>query len=600
VFERAWIIQVMEAPASGDYPSLPELRTRLIPGDNESQWDWGELPRAVLDLESQNALRECRVLLRLACVARSSLDETPEARTIALREMLLKLLPKDLDDPCCEVLRVLAGLEPGTAGRNREQRQRVAGSRIGTERQPAHPRTVRRFARLHCWPWLLDRLLQREVEERKAAAAGEVRSAWTAQVQPPGLIPDAAAPPVELSGATGGRFPSIPVPPSRAKVPAAGAGDPPAAAASTTWMLFEASFEELGLPWMTSELSPTEWGRLGDDVKRRTFLLGVPAAWLFSRARPWQPVWSRVEGAMLDTGALDELAEAVAGDCRLHDRLGSRAVQGAVTEHVRLATDLLRGSPPPALRPRLAAIASQAAGEAAFVYRDQRQFQAAESYQRLAVELAHEAGDPLLGAYHLAVWSKALTDAGDGAQALPLLETAGTLASGGASPGTAAYLALCEAKAQGSLRNADACLRALDRFDVALDRGDRSEDPPWLYWLSSDGIADWGKGDCYTRAGRVAEAEATLTLALSRWDSSFVRDRAQALIALGFLRIRQGEPDECCHLAGEALGLAVTTTSPRLVQRIRDLRHDLEPWSESSGVKALDDQLVASASTWTL
>jgi tetratricopeptide (TPR) repeat protein len=587
----------MEAPVGGDYPSLPELRARLIPGDDVSQWDWGELPRAVLNLESQSALRESRVLLRLACVARRSIDETQEARTIALREMLLELLPKGLDDPCCEVLRVLAGLEPGTAGRNREQRQRVAGSRIGTERQPAHPRTVRRFARLHCWPWLLDRLLRREVEERKAAAADEGRSDSIGQVSPLGLVPDAAAPPVELSGATGERLPSIPVPPSKAKVPSAGGGDPPTAAASTPWMLFEASFEELGLSWVTSELSPTEWGRLGDDVKRRTFLLGVPAAWLFSRAKSWQLVWGRMEAAMLDAGALDELAEAVAGDCRLHDRLGSRAVRGAVTEHVRLATDLLRGSPPPALRPRLAAIASEAAGEAAFVHRDQRQLQAADSYQRLAVELAHEAGDPLLGAYHLAVWSKALTDAGDGAQALPLLEAADTLASGAASAGTAAYLALCEAMAQGSLGNADACLRALDRFDDALGKGDRSEDPPWLYWLSSDGIADWAKGDCYTRAGRLPEAEATLTLALSRWDCSFVRDRAQALIAQGFVRIRQGEPDECCRLAGEALGLAVTTTSPRLVQRVRDLRRALQPWSESSGVKALDDQLVATAST---
>jgi len=58
------------------------------------------------------------------------------------------------------VLRVLAGLEPGTAGRGREQRQQIAGSRIGSERQPATSRTVRRFAKQRCWPWLLDRLIE--------------------------------------------------------------------------------------------------------------------------------------------------------------------------------------------------------------------------------------------------------------------------------------------------------------------------------------------------------------------------------------------------------------------------------------------------------
>ena len=146
-----------------DHPSLPELRALLIPGPADDQWDRGELPRAVVHLESQSALRECHLLLRLACVARQSLDETEESRAVALREILLDLLPKDLDHPCCRVLRVLAGLEPGTAGRGREQRSQVAGSRIGTERHPATSRTVRRFARQRCWPWLLDRLIEREV-----------------------------------------------------------------------------------------------------------------------------------------------------------------------------------------------------------------------------------------------------------------------------------------------------------------------------------------------------------------------------------------------------------------------------------------------------
>jgi hypothetical protein len=115
-------------------------------------------------------VRECHVLLQLACVALHSLDETEESQAVALREVLLDLLPRDLDDPCCKVLRVLAGLEPGTAGRGREQRQQVAGSRIGSDHQPATSRTVRRFAKQRCWPWLLDRLIEREVQARKAAA----------------------------------------------------------------------------------------------------------------------------------------------------------------------------------------------------------------------------------------------------------------------------------------------------------------------------------------------------------------------------------------------------------------------------------------------
>ena len=165
------IIRAMEARRGGAYPSLPDLRAVLIPDADEDQWDTGELAGAVCHLGSQSELRECHVLLRLACVARRCLDETKESQAVALREVLLELLPKDLDDPCCKVLRVLAGLEPGTAGRGREQRQQIAGSRIGSEHQPATSRTVRRFAKQRCWPWLLDRLIEREVQERKAMIA---------------------------------------------------------------------------------------------------------------------------------------------------------------------------------------------------------------------------------------------------------------------------------------------------------------------------------------------------------------------------------------------------------------------------------------------
>ena len=133
----------------------------------------------------------------------------------------------------------------------------------------------------------------------------------------------------------------------------------PVAVGPMLWGPLPGLGEELGLPWLPPALPPSsEDGTLDDDVKRRTFLLGIPAAWLLSRCGLSQPLWSRAEAAALDATTLDELAAAVASDARLHDRLGSRAVHGLVTEHVRLAAELLRGSPPAALRPRLAAIAS--------------------------------------------------------------------------------------------------------------------------------------------------------------------------------------------------------------------------------------------------
>jgi tetratricopeptide (TPR) repeat protein len=356
------------------------------------------------------------------------------------------------------------------------------------------------------------------------------------------------------------------------------------------WMPGRGWADDLLLYHVTPALAQTaeEWGRPEDDVKRRTFLLGIPAAFLSLRARRWQPLWSRIEAATLDVGALDELSAAVARDARLHDRLGSRAVQGLVTEHVRLATELLRGSPPAALRPRLAAIASEAAVEAGLVCCDQREFPASRSYYRLATELAREADDPLLGAFALgSLSSNLLTEAGDRSGAVALIEKANALAARGGSPMTEAYLAAAEAEAQARLGDALASLEALDRVDGARDL-------PWLYWFDPGEIAGW-KGQSYLRLGRLGDAEALLATALSSWDPSFVRDRAITLVDLASVRLRQGEPDECCRLAGEALEVSIATASPRLVQRVRDLRGELQPWSASSGVRALDDQLATAA-----
>ncbi|MEA2589215.1 MAG: hypothetical protein QOH66_2142, partial [Actinomycetota bacterium] len=91
---------------------------------------------------------------------------------------------------------------------------------------------------------------------------------------------------------------------------------------------------------------------------------------------------------------------------------------------------------------------------------------------------------------------------------------------------------------------------------------------------------------------RLGDAETLLATALSSWDRSFVRDRAITLVDLASVRLHQGEPDECCRVAGEALDIAMATSSPRLVQRVRDLRDELQPRSGCSGVRALDEKLA--------
>jgi hypothetical protein len=180
---------VAPSPDIAAVPSWKELRSCLIPNGPQDRWDAGELPCAILHLDDHAVLEGCELLVRLACVQRRSLDRTRSSRAVALREMLLELLPATLDHPCCAVLRVLAGLEPGSAGRGRDERQRIAGHRLGPARHPATPRTVRRRVKADCWPWLLDRLIERETKARRALEVGaaKLRSATTPQLSAVGV-----------------------------------------------------------------------------------------------------------------------------------------------------------------------------------------------------------------------------------------------------------------------------------------------------------------------------------------------------------------------------------------------------------------------------
>ena len=53
----------MGSEETSDCLSLGGLRALAIPMDDEDQWDHGELPYAVLNLENQTALSECSLLL---------------------------------------------------------------------------------------------------------------------------------------------------------------------------------------------------------------------------------------------------------------------------------------------------------------------------------------------------------------------------------------------------------------------------------------------------------------------------------------------------------------------------------------------------------
>jgi hypothetical protein len=64
------------------------------------------------------------------------------------------------------------------------------------------------------------------------------------------------------------------------------------------------------------------------------------------------------------------------------------------------------------------------------------------------------------------------------------------------------------------------------------------------------------------------------------------------MAALATAHVRQGNIDEACRLAGEALEPAARQQVAPNLQDVRRLRLDLEPWRNTRAVRELDQQLA--------
>jgi hypothetical protein len=74
-------------------------------------------------------------------------------------------------------------------------------------------------------------------------------------------------------------------------------------------------------------------------------------------------------------------------------------------------------------------------------------------------------------------------------------------------------------------------------------------------------------------------------------DPSFVRARASTLVDLAASFVQQGEIDEGCRVASQALTLARNTRSARCEQRIVVLRSQVQLRADTPAVQQLDEQL---------
>ena len=275
----------------------------------------------------------------------------------------------------------------------------------------------------------------------------------------------------------------------------------------------------------------------------------------------------------------------------LYHDLSSVELIPAVTGHLQVTTLLLRGTQPLPLRRRLAAIAGETAGHAAWLFHDLGDQHSAVPYYSVADVATREAGDPALDAYVRGFRSLVMSSQGQAWEALGLARGAAETAHRSATATTRAWLAGLEAQALATMGDRTPCLDALRRADSALGHARREEDPAWMYEFDHARLLAVS-GACYGQLGKTAAAGQILREALETLGPKRSRRRAEVLVDLARVHARQQDAEEAAGLAGEALEIAVQTGSPAGIQRVRRFRPELDRWNGTRAVSVLDEQLA--------
>ena len=275
----------------------------------------------------------------------------------------------------------------------------------------------------------------------------------------------------------------------------------------------------------------------------------------------------------------------------LYYDLSSVELIAAVTGHLQVTTLLLGGTQPLPLRRRLAAIAGETAGHAAWLFHDLGDEYSAAHYYAIAEVAIREAGDPALDAYVRGFRSLAMGTQGQAREALGFVRGAVEIAERSATATTRAWLASLEARALASVGDTKSCCGALHWARTAIGQSCREEDPAWMYEFDHARLLAVS-GACYVQLGKTAAAEQTLREALEALGPKRSRRRAEVLVDLARARAQQHDAEEAAGLACEALEVAVEIGSPAGIQRVRRFRPELARWNGTRAVSALDDQLA--------
>jgi hypothetical protein len=163
---------------------------------------------------------------------------------------------------------------------------------------------------------------------------------------------------------------------------------------------------------------------------------------------------------------------------------------------------------------------------------------------------------------------------------------------GSASADVLAWIDAVEAECDTICGYPGDALRIIGHAEELLADGPDRRAPQWFTWFSSARLAAF-KGNTQLKAGRYAQARDTLSAALTGLLAGDSKQTTVILADLAAVDVAQERPEAACARLHEALDHLAAAWYATGMERIRQVRHTLQPWGDTVAVRNLDDRLYS-------
>ena len=221
-----------------------------------------------------------------------------------------------------------------------------------------------------------------------------------------------------------------------------------------------------------------------------------------------------------------------------------------------------------------------------------RKLAGARARYELALRAATEAEDWDLAAYVLGSLAFEATTAGRLGDARAIRDATWDLARQRAAPRTRAWAAALSSELFARDGDEAASRRSLDDGFAAI--GQTRDEPSWkgVGWFDETRLIAYEGGNLVL-LGQYPGAVGALRTALGQLAPDRLKHRCTLSTDLATALVKQGEVEESCALAHDALSLATAISHRESVERVRRVRFQLLRWRAHPAVRELSERLDA-------